>query len=625
MADNYVSIKIKASDTAKPDLDALKFELDAIGAKVETAKLTADDKEGRAVLLAYEAKLAALDKRVSNPRLDVAGGARVLADIAAVDVGLDKLNDKHADPKVALEGATKVLAEVEALDHELDKLDRKADTAGPGGLLGRILGGAGGAGGGMGSLGPVPLPAVAAAIPAVGALLVEVTGLVSGFAAAGAGAGAFGVLALPAIKAVSGALTQIKTDQNAYDRALTATAKNNALKHLHEDYAKLDPAQRTAVKGLQSLSDTYHAMAKAFEPEAFKVFGAGLKLVNQLLPAVTPFARSFADALTGLLGQASKFAGSKGFADWLKQFHSLEGPAVTAIGRGFGQVAIQLGKLLTVMSSKDVVNAINIAFTVLADTIGVITFGIRRFMQNWDGMSAAVRKGGHDVASVFDQIRHGGAIMGHDIAVAFDNVRHGLADSAHSWAQSFDQMRHTVASWAAAVGHAVAAAVGWFQSLPRRILGAVGNLSSLLFSAGRSVIQGLINGIESMIGSVGRAVGGIAGEIRNFLPFSPAKKGPLSGSGAPSASGRSIALQLAQGMESGLGPVRSAAARMAGSAGVAGGVAGGGGTGGAAAVIQIAPHAGGSGLDAQFWAWLKNGIRAQGGDPSMFNRKVQFL
>ena len=40
MADNYVSIRIKADDTAKPDLTELKADLDELGRKVDTARST---------------------------------------------------------------------------------------------------------------------------------------------------------------------------------------------------------------------------------------------------------------------------------------------------------------------------------------------------------------------------------------------------------------------------------------------------------------------------------------------------------------------------------------------------------------------------------------------------------
>jgi hypothetical protein len=49
-----------------------------------------------------------------------------------------------------------------------------------------------------------------------------------------------------------------------------------------------------------------------------------------------------------------------------------------------------------------------------------------------------------------------------------------------------------------------------------------------LYDSGKKIIQSAIDGILAMSGSVGRAVSTIAGKIRDFFPFSPAKEGPLS-------------------------------------------------------------------------------------------------
>lgn len=99
-------------------------------------------------------------------------------------------------------------------------------------------------------------------------------------------------------------------------------------------------------------------------------------------------------------------------------------------------------------------------------------------------------------------------------------------------------------------------------SLPGRIRGALGNLAGLLFQAGANIIQGLINGITSRIGAIRSSIGGIAGIIRGALPFSPAKWGPLSGTGSPNIAGAKIASMLAEGLESGQGRLGTASARL---------------------------------------------------------------
>lgn len=341
-------------------------------------------------------------------------------------------------------------------------LKDEEDKAARGGLLSRLgslLGGAGGgAGGGLsGILGNIPLVPEGGGLPAqlgvlglmvdaAAALSVELTGVLSGFAAAGAGAGAFALLAMPAFHSVSSAYTQIQSDQQAYDRALTKTARNDALKHLQQDYANLSGPQKDAVTGIQSLVGEYHKLSSAFTPEAFKVFSGFLQLANNLLPDVTPFAKTFADSISGLLDKVSKFTGSKGFKDWLSDFQKLEGPSIGAIGTGVGHLAVNIGKLLTTMSSKDDVNAINIAFSVIDGLIIGFTRFVQGAMRAWDLLTTAwdksvdfTRRMGHDTASGFDTMRHGAATAGHDTAGAFDTMRHKIAtevDGALTWVKT---------------------------------------------------------------------------------------------------------------------------------------------------------------------------------------------
>lgn len=99
-----------------------------------------------------------------------------------------------------------------------------------------------------------------------------------------------------------------------------------------------------------------------------------------------------------------------------------------------------------------------------------------------------------------------------------------------------------------------------------RILGAVGNLGSLLYDAGANVVRGLIDGIESMLGAVASAASSVASTIRSYLPFSPAKTGPLSGTGSPDLAGGKIAAMLASGMFKQLPYVEGMAGRLAAAA-----------------------------------------------------------
>ncbi|WP_417351485.1 tape measure protein [Gordonibacter pamelaeae] len=118
----------------------------------------------------------------------------------------------------------------------------------------------------------------------------------------------------------------------------------------------------------------------------------------------------------------------------------------------------------------------------------------------------------------------------------------GAVNSAFSAAQNaFGNIVSTVSS---AVG-SVLDAVG---SLPGKIQGFFVNAGSWLTDAGRSIVQGLIDGITGMIDAAGDAIGNVMGAIAGFLPHSPAKEGPFSGRGWSLYSGRAIVEGLGAGM-----------------------------------------------------------------------------
>ncbi|MFI6296702.1 hypothetical protein ACIBEJ_34290 [Nonomuraea sp. NPDC050790] len=132
-------------------------------------------------------------------------------------------------------------------------------------------------------------------------------------------------------------------------------------------------------------------------------------------------------------------------------------------------------------------------------------------------------------------------------------------------------------------------AVDFVKSIPERIKNALGNLGSTLWDAGRSIVQGLIDGISSMIGNAVGTVTNLLNEIRNRLPFSPAKEGPFSGRGWTLYSGRSMAEDLAKGLQQGEGLVERAAAGLMGAASMSLTPSVAAGSGGA---VPIVPQAG---------------------------------
>jgi len=100
-----------------------------------------------------------------------------------------------------------------------------------------------------------------------------------------------------------------------------------------------------------------------------------------------------------------------------------------------------------------------------------------------------------------------------------------------------------------AVVERVQALVTLIKGLPGRLLTALGNIGRLLYNKGRDIIQGFINGIRDMIGRVRNAAQSVVNAVTDFLPGSPAKRGPLSGRGYALLRARRMMADLARGIQ----------------------------------------------------------------------------
>ncbi len=409
----------------------------SLAAAAEAAGLSVDQFRNRAIMLDAVARDASarLDD-FDKDMLDTAAAGE------AAGEGIDAIRDAVAEADAAFAAGIAAADEYRnklfetamaagTADHSIEKLGRRAlETAAEQAAANAASSGSGffSIGGGGGSIlaaanpGNMGALAAGAAVGAtvIPALVVELSALTGGLLSAGAGAGAFAALAIPAFEKTKTAYTNLTTAEQAYRSAQlleqhdptkdNRVAERTALAQLEiarQAFAKLSPEEQGAVRGIQQLNAEYKSMSKAFEPDAFKVFNSGLKLASNLLPHLTPFADTAAKSIDGLLKDADKFSESKGFQDWLGQLQKLEGPSITAIGDGIGDIAVNLGKFATALPPKDVVNGINIAFRSISDTIAALSFITDRARKNWDGFTDAFR---HTKDAAGDLVGAGAAV-----------------------------------------------------------------------------------------------------------------------------------------------------------------------------------------------------------------------
>jgi phage-related protein len=146
----------------------------------------------------------------------------------------------------------------------------------------------------------------------------------------------------------------------------------------------------------------------------------------------------------------------------------------------------------------------------------------------------------------------GGYIMGffNDLFMAVGGFIQGifnLLGSLLGWiiSQIFN-ITGAIATW---IHDRAADIADFFGSLGSRIANIAGDMWNVLYQAGRNLIGGLLNGVKSMFGPIADVAAQVVSKFRNVLPFSPAKEGPLSGSGDPMIAGQKIVDRLAAGIE----------------------------------------------------------------------------
>lgn len=237
----------------------------------------------------------------------------------------------------------------------------------------------------------------------------------------------------------------------------------------------------------------------------------------------------------------------------------------------------------TVLGAKSLVAAAKVAMAwliamgpialVIAAVVGLVVL----IVKNWDTIVAATRKAWDWIVGKFRQATAWvsrmwsamwSAIRGAaDRAIAFvrgipGRVLSGLAGFASTVA-SFIARWHPAAVLFRMVRSGLPAVLGFVRGIPRRILSSLGNMGNLLKGAGKALLRGLTSGIRSVAMAPVNAVKNVVGKVRNLLPFSPAKEGPLSGSGSPDIAGATLVDMIAGGMHSQIGGLAREADRVA--------------------------------------------------------------
>lgn len=91
-------------------------------------------------------------------------------------------------------------------------------------------------------------------------------------------------------------------------------------------------------------------------------------------------------------------------------------------------------------------------------------------------------------------------------------------------------------------------AVQWIKRTGTNMINGISGFAGQFYNAGKALVSSFVRGIGSMVSAAADAAKRVVKAARDFLPFSPAKKGPLSGRGYPLYSGMAFTQSFARGI-----------------------------------------------------------------------------
>lgn len=242
----------------------------------------------------------------------------------------------------------------------------------------------------------------------------------------------------------------------------------------------------------------------------------------QLVPIVVPLISTIAGFAATLISQLAPILTNL-FTAVMPMVVSSFGMLLGAVGPVIQMLA---GILIPVISS--LLPVVTTVFSVVADVIrnamqivqGIIQVVTGIISGNWSQVWSGIL---NLVGGVWNTI---GSLISGAIRVVLSVISGTLSAIAGIWGGIWGGILGFLGGiWGgitSAVSGGIGNVIGFFGGLLGRITGAIGDAGSALWNVGRNIIQGLINGIGSMMGAIGQAIvnlvpGPIVGVFKDLL------------------------------------------------------------------------------------------------------------
>lgn len=350
------------------------------------------------------------------------------------------------------------------------------------------------------------------------------------------------------------------------------------------------------------LTDIVPSITKFLEllaPQLFRFLFGLTTFGEALIPFLDWFGQSFASAIGDIGGFLNDLSHDKDFLNWLndmKETWTLAGQAIGAALKFIVAFASSLNKaggdsLLTTLRDAflalagffasdegvkalegliTVVNALLVIFVGLVLVISYVLFGIQVII---DFLSEAVPKFFNNlpgwIGDFFEFL--GGKIIGFFAMIGewisnfvTETIPKFLSDIGNATGEAAANIVGFILGIGAAIIRGLfevaAFIIHWIGDRWNDFTGFFSNLGGLarqawddlwagFYNAGQNIVYAIVNGARSAFNYLRQVASDMAAIFRNVLPFSPAKEGPLSGSGDPMIAGGKIVQRVAAGIE----------------------------------------------------------------------------
>ena len=169
-----------------------------------------------------------------------------------------------------------------------------------------------------------------------------------------------------------------------------------------------------------------------------------------------------------------------------------------------------------------IANGILSVLTTLDETIGEVMESIKTWIS--EKLSSIKQKGREILQNIADGISE----KIQTAKNAITNVINGIINSISMKLNSIkNKGREIVVNIANGISEKINSVKNAINNVIQGVKNKIDEWKNNFFNAGKNIVNSIANGIRSSISTVTNAIGNVVQGIRNFLPFSPAKEGPL--------------------------------------------------------------------------------------------------